>query len=283
MKVIGKGWVGLASMACAGVVFAATASSSVNLNTPGAKLVTKVINGQGAIVDTFPAVGGLTGFVVESTQGAGHNSGILYADPKGRFLVAGSVISAQGQDMTQVYTNEYINSKIAGPAYAEALQLNTFTSGSNNAPHKAIVIFDPNCIYCHLLYKELEPMIAEGQVQIRWLPVAFRDPSSPGKAAAMLNAGSDADASKLLGENEATFNDQTETGALAPIQPDASNPAVTEAFSKVAQNTQFFSKYSFQGTPTVFYKQTDGKVVMVPGFVQGQAFQAMLANMGASF
>lgn len=283
MKVIVKSWVGLVGMVCAGFLFAATTDATVNLNTPAAKLVTKVINGQGTIVDTFPAIGGLTGFVVESAQGAGHNSGILYADPKGRFLVAGSVISAQGQDMTQVYTNQYINNKIAGPAYAEALQLHTFTSGSNNAPHKAIVIFDPNCIYCHLLYKELEPLIAEGQVQIHWLPVAFRDPSSPGKAAALLNAGSDAEASKLLDENEATFNDQTETGALAPIQPDANNPAVTEAFSKVAQNTQFFSKYSFQGTPTIFYKQTDGKIVMVPGFVQGQAFQAMVAKMGASF
>ncbi len=69
------------------------------------------------------AVDGLTGFVIQSNQG-GSSSGILYADAKGQYLFAGSIINAQGQDLTQQYTNQYINSKIAGPAYAQALNLN---------------------------------------------------------------------------------------------------------------------------------------------------------------
>ncbi len=269
--------IGVAVAASSTVIFAATSS-----DTPASKLINKIIGAQGHIVQSFPAVDGLTGFVVQSNQG-GNNNGILYADVKGQYIFAGSIINAQGQDLTQQYTNEYINSKIAGPAYAQAMSLNYFTSGSDNAPHKAFVIIDPNCIFCHTLYQKVEPLIESGQLQVRWLPVAFRDPSSPGKAAAMLNAGSDVAAAKLLAQNEVNFNDQTESGSLTPIQPDSKDPAVTAAFNKVAQNTQFFSQSGFNGTPTILYKQTDGKVIMIPGLPQGQAFDAMLSNMGSTW
>lgn len=253
--------------------------NSVNLNTPAAKLVAKLMNGQGTIIDSFPAVNGFTGFVVQSSQSG--NNGIVYADKKGQYLFAGSIVNAQGQDMTQMYTNQYINSKIAGPAYAAAISMNYFTSGSDSAPHKAIVIIDPNCIFCHMMYKEFKPMIDSGQVQIRWIPVAFRDPTSPGKAAALLNAGPGA--AKLFDQNEQSFNDQTEEGGITPLQPNEQDAAITKAFAEVQQNTQFFSKFGFQGTPTVLFKQSDGKVVMVPGYVQGASFQSMVNSMGSSW
>ncbi len=254
-------------------------ATNVNLKTPAAQLVAKLMNGQGTIVESFPAVGGLTGFVVKSSQSG--NSGIVYADKKGTYLFAGSIVNAQGQDMTQMYTNQYVTSKIAGPAYEAALGMNTFTQGSDKAPHKAIVIFDPNCVYCHMLYQELKPLMDAGQVQIQWLPVAFRDPTSPGKSAALLNAGSGAAA--LLDQNEKSFNDQTEEGAITPLQPNDKDPAISKVFTEVQDNTQFFSKFGFQGTPTILYKQNDGKIIMVPGYVQGQAFQTMISNMGSSF
>ena len=277
MKKLSKVLMGLTIAATCTAVFAASSTE-----TPAAKLVNKIINGQGHVVQSFPAVDGMTGFVIQSNQGGG-SSGILYADAKGQYLFAGSIINAQGQDLTQQYTNQYINSKIAGPAYAQAITLNYFTSGSDSAPHKAIIIIDPNCIFCHNLYQEIEPLIDAGQLQVRWLPVAFRDPSSPGKAAAMLNAGSDAAADKLLAENEANFNTQTESGSLTPLQPDSKNATVTAAFDKVAQNTQFFSKAGFNGTPTILYKEKNGKIGMIPGLPQGKAFDAMIDSMGRSW
>ncbi len=277
MNKLAKVLLGLTIAASSTALFAATST-----DTPASKLVNKIIGTQGHVVQSFPAVDGMTGFVVQSNQG-GNSSGILYADAKGQYLFAGSIINAQGQDLTQQYTNEYINSKIAGPAYAQAMNLNYFTSGSDTAPHKAVVIMDPNCIFCHTLYQKIEPLIESGQLQVRWLPVAFRDPSSPGKAAAMLNAGSDAASDKLLAQNEANFDEQTESGSLTPLQPDSKNMAVTAAFSKVAQNTQFFSQSGFNGTPTILYKEKDGKVMMVPGLPQGKAFDAMMNSMGSTW
>ncbi len=77
----------------------------------------------------------------------------------------------------------------------------------DSAPHKAIIIIDPNCIFCHTLYQQVQTLIDAGQLQVRWLPVPFRDPSSPGKAAAILNAGSDAAADKLLQEYQLNRDD----------------------------------------------------------------------------
>lgn len=274
MKAVSK--IILATLMIAGIAFA---DNTVNLNTPAAKLVTKLVSGQGTITDSFPAVGGLTGFVIQSNQNG--SSGIVYADKKGQYLFAGSLVNAQGQDMTQIYTNQYINSKIAGPAYAAALNASYFVSGDDNAPHKAVIFIDPNCIYCHQLYAELKPLIDAGQVQIRWIPVAFRDQTSPGKAAALLNAGQGA--AKLFDQNEQSFNTQTEEGSITPLQPNPDNAAVTKAFTEVQQNTALFNKFGFQGTPTILFKQAKGQVVMVPGFVQGDAFQAMVNSMGPSW
>lgn len=244
------------------------------------KLVNKILSGQGTIQESFTAVDGFIGFVVQSTQG---NNGIVYADAKGQYLFVGSIINAQGQDLTQVYTNQYINSKIAGPAYQDAANTGYFNDGSDSAPHKAYMIIDPNCVFCHELYQQVKPLIDNGQLQVRWIPVAFRDPTSPGKAAALLNAGSDAAADKLLENNEQGFNDQTESGGLTPLAPNANDPAISAAFNKVTQNTAYFSKYGFQGTPTILYKQANGKVMMVPGMPKGQAFQDMINSMGSAW
>lgn len=264
--------------------FAATSTkapaSKSSATAAATKLVNKVLNGQGSIQQTFTAADGLIGFVVQSSQG---NNGIIYADPKGQYVFVGSIINAQGQDLTQAYTTQYISNKIAGPAYQDAATLAWFTDGSDSASHKAYMIFDPNCVYCHLLYQQVQPLIANGQLQVRWIPVAFRDPSSPGKAAAMLNAGSDAASDKLLKQNEDGFNDQSESGGLTPLAPNPNDSAVTAVFAKVTQNTAYFTKYGFQGTPTILFKQTDGKVVMIPGLPRDQAFQDMINSMGSSW
>lgn len=263
------------------VSIAEAKSSNKNVSTAAAtQLVNKVLSGQGNVQQSFPAANGLIGFVVQSSQG---NNGIIYADPKGQYVFVGSIINAQGQDLTQLYTNQYINSKIAGPAYQDAADTSYFTDGNDNAPHKAYVIIDPNCIFCHVLYQQIKPLIDNGQLQVRWIPVAFRDPTSPGKAAALLNAGSDAAADKLMQQNESSFNDQSESGGITPLAPNPNDANLTAAFNKVNQNTAYFSKYGFQGTPTILYKQGDGKVMMVPGMPRGQAFQDMINNMGASW
>ena len=272
--------ISLLSLPLAGVAAKTTASANPANVSAARKLVNKMLTGQGTIVESFSAVNNLIGFVVKSNQGG---NGIIYADKAGKYIFSGSIIDANGQDLTQVYTNQYINSKLAGPAYNEAASLSWFADGNDNAPHKAYIIFDPNCIFCHALYQQIQPLIAEGQVQVRWIPVAFRDPSSPGKAAAMLNAGSDAESSKLLAHNEANFNDQTETGSLTPLKPDANDKQVSAAFNKVAHNTAFFSKFGFQGTPTILYKQANGKVMMVPGLPRGQAFTNMINSMGSDW
>lgn len=52
------------------------------------------------------------------------------------------------------------------------------------------VFFDPNCPYCHRLFENLRPYLKKGQYQFRWVPVGILTTTSPGKAAAILQAES---------------------------------------------------------------------------------------------
>ena len=72
------------------------------------------------------------------------------------------------------------------------------------------VFIDPNCIYCHsYLDSTLFPLVKQGKLRVKILPVGFLHPSSLPKAWHLL-----ADGASALTKNEAGFNVQTESGAL---------------------------------------------------------------------
>ncbi|SCC92796.1 conserved hypothetical protein [Thiomonas sp. X19] len=50
------------------------------------------------------------------------------------------------------------------------------------------IFFDPNCPYCRQLYGDLRPFVGKDDLRLRWVPVAILAPSSPGKAAAILQS-----------------------------------------------------------------------------------------------
>ena len=54
---------------------------------------------------------------------------------------------------------------------------------------RVLVVFaDPNCPYCRELYRDLRPWVGHDGLTVRWVLVAFLQPSSLGKAAAVLQA-----------------------------------------------------------------------------------------------
>ena len=50
------------------------------------------------------------------------------------------------------------------------------------------IFFDPNCPYCHTLYRNLRPWVGKGGLQVRWIPVGILTSTSEAKAAAILQA-----------------------------------------------------------------------------------------------
>lgn len=259
------------AIAVPSLVFAAQPS------TPGAKLISNLTKGQVTAVKEFSAPLGLQGYVVQAPNG---QQTIMFTDKSGQYLIAGNIITASGQNLTEEYASKYINAHMAANAYQQIGETHWITDGKNSATHKLYVVWDPNCAYCHLLFKALRPMIDAGDVQVRWIPVAIR-PHSEGKTARILNAGSDSAAVALMKQDEQAFDMQTEQGGIQPLASDASG--ATKAFSETKTNTGFFIKNHFIGTPVILYKNAQGEPTMVPGYVGGARLKTLVDGASASW
>lgn len=130
-----------------------------------------------------------------------------------------------------------------------------FTEGSHGP--RLYVYFDPNCIYCHLLYQRLQPYVSGGQVRVAWIPVGFLKADSPGKAEAILAA---ADPRAAMERNERRFDRANEEGGIAPLAHPP-RPIV----QKVYNNTRLLAALGNLATPTLVFMDGDGVVHVVPG------------------
>ncbi|MBC8742044.1 thioredoxin fold domain-containing protein [Paraburkholderia sp. UCT31] len=114
---------------------------------------------------------------------------------------------------------------------------------------------DPNCIFCHPTWKALQPYEAAG-LQVRWVPVAFQQASSAGKAAALLESR---DPQAMLRHGESTNVEEKESIRIDPI------PVSVAAEAKIDANGKLMADMGFSGTPTVLYKDASGAYVALQG------------------
>jgi thiol:disulfide interchange protein DsbG len=78
-------------------------------------------------------------------------------------------------------------------------------------PMAISIFFDPNCIFCHAVWTRLNEVPDwRNKFTVTWIPVSFLKSSSIGKGASILKAGPSG-----IDSNEAGFDDETETGAIA--------------------------------------------------------------------
>ena len=71
--------------------------------------------------------------------------------------------------------------------FAQLEKADAVVEGARESRHLLYVFFDANCYYCHLTWKALQPYEAVG-LQVRWVPVAYQQPSSVGRAAAIMES-----------------------------------------------------------------------------------------------
>ena len=131
-------------------------------------------------------------------------------------------------------------------------------SGSN-VKSTLYVFTDPNCIYCHLVWKALQPYETVG-LQVHWIPMGFLKADSAGKAAALLEAK---DGAALLKELETHYSVKDESGGIAPL---AHVPAADQ--NKLDNNIKLFQDLGFDGTPTLVYQGSGGRWANVSGLPQ---------------
>ena len=135
--------------------------------------------------------------------------------------------------------------------FARLEKADVVEEGAKTATSVLYVFFDANCFYCHLTWKALQAYEKVG-LQVRWLPVAYQQPSSVGRAAAIMQA---ADRSAALRVNETGYDAARFDGGIRPM--DKVPGALVAQFQA---NTQLMRQFGAPGTPALVWKDRDGKV-----------------------
>lgn len=233
------------------------APSASQMDTKAAEvMLNKLTHNQVEIVQSFPSIANLQGFVVKSKDGQGSPS-IVYVDSNGRYAIVGALLTANGVNQSDADTQKYINASVAKNALVDTPSTAWIQDGKADAKHAMYVVADPNCIYCHKLYEMTRPAVQSGDLSIRWIWVGFLKESSAGIAKAILAAP---DPAAAMAQNEKQFNDSSESGGLAPLT--GTNAG---ADAKFAKNMAFLNKYQFPGTPILLFQGTDGNPVSLYG------------------
>jgi len=238
----------------AGVIFASTSFAETTASPAELALIKKVGQNHLSVLNTFPGPGNLHGFVL---QPEGGQPMIMYVDDKAEYAVYGTVISKDGDNLTEQDTEKYVKKYTALKIADNLAETTPITEGRDDAPYKMIVVADPNCSACNYSYNALKPFIDKGQLQVNWVLVYFVRPDSQAKAAAIMNAK---DPGKAMAENEAGFDMKTEEGGIKPLT-DIPKPILDE----LAGNMKFMHDTGISSTPTLIFYTKEGELKYISG------------------
>lgn len=151
---------------------------------------------------------------------------------------------------------QYASNPERGALFLELEKAEVVVEGAKDAKSVLYVFFDPNCFYCHLTWKALQPYEKAG-LQVRWVPVSYQKPSSVGRAAAIMQAP---DRAAALRENEVNYDKPHFDGGIKPMdKPQAHLTAQLQA------NTNLMRKFGVPATPLLVWKDNNGNVQIKPG------------------
>jgi thiol:disulfide interchange protein DsbG len=137
------------------------------------------------------------------------------------------------------------------PLFAQLEQARRIVEGAQKPATVLYVFFDPNCYYCNLTWKALQPYEKAG-LQVRWVPVAYQKESSAGMAAAMLLAR---DPAVALRENETRYKPKNYDGGIKPLSEVP--PGIAKALEA---NMNLMRRFGAQGTPALVWKDAKGNI-----------------------
>lgn len=131
-------------------------------------------------------------------------------------------------------------------------------------------LFDANCPACQLLYSNLRRFVRDGDITIRWVPVAIVNETSLGKAAAMLDAD---DPLAAFRRNEENYDSQSYSGAIEEQIP------APETELRLRRNTQLMSLLRVPVVPTMVFIDRDGETTIMQGALSPLALSKVIARV----
>lgn len=213
----------------------------------------EAMRGKGVeILDTFDAPGGLAGY---AAMYHGRPLAIYLTSDK-QHAIIGSLLDAQGEDLTSPVIDEKINrpqSKIIWEKLEK--ESHWVSEGSKNASTVVYAFTDPNCPYCKRFWNDAQPWVKSGKVELRHIPVGVLGEGSRKKAAYILAA-----------------KDQTAAlvGNESGKSPAKENAIADKQASQLDANLQLMTQVGASGTPAILYRDETGMLQLHPGAPQGE-------------
>lgn len=230
-----------------GAAFIHTAVAAV----PAPAVLTRVAGAGVKVVRQFPATSGLTGWVV--SQGPRYS--VVYTTADGKTLVAGTLIDEQGENLSAKHEERYLPKPDLTAAFAR-LDESAFVAEGAAKPTSVIYVFvDPNCPYCHLMWRAVQPYEKAG-LQVRWIPVATLGPTSMPKAIGVLAAADRTAAFRLMEQNHG------KPWKPDPGKTERSHPAIA---ASIRANGELMERFGIAGTPGIVWRDREGKVQVKSG------------------
>lgn len=253
----------------AGGVVPRTASADALAPDAATKIIARALHAYGnfQVLHTAPGPDGLTAALVSS----GKQEAIVWIAGNGAAVLLGRAVGPDGQDLSHqaaVAMGIAPKTLAASEVAAEVAKRQTILVGSKGPELTAFM--DPNCIWCHKLYKDAEPLIKAGKLRLRVLLVGIIKASSPAKAAAILAAK---DPAAALAEDEQKFDTANESGGIAPAKHVP--PAIASA---IDANGKLLAETGEPVTPTLLFKNHAGDWKILRGLPQG-GISVVLADM----
>jgi thiol:disulfide interchange protein DsbG len=250
----------IAASTAALVLLGATAAAPPQ-PAPPRPAALKALETQGlTIVGTFPAPGGLTAWAAY----AGQQPVALYAAPDGKHVIAGTMLDADGKDVTRAALEQAVRAPMAAGVWKQLEASRWIADGKPDAPRTVYMFTDPNCPYCNKFWSDARPWVDSGKVQIRHVLVGILTPTSEGKAAALL---SDRNPSTALaayeGSQAAATAKAIAAGHAKPLADGALKPLdkiPAAVAAQLAANEKLMASLRFEATPAFAWRDAAGKV-----------------------
>lgn len=221
------------------------------------KIVGQITNNKLSVMNAYP--GPSNNMEVLKVKNKSDNKEGLAWLFDNKYLVFGTIIAKNSENLNSEYVKKYkLGPKVLTPeeTYNKIKKLSTFTMGTKGPMIYEFV--DPNCIFCHITYEKEKSLINDGKLRVTFIPVGFlKGQNSVDKAALILQSK---DPAKLWEYNQKYFVKSTEFGGIK-IKGKINESSI----KKVYMNTLTLSETGELATPTIVYKEKNGKFVLSHG------------------
>ena len=171
-------------------------------------------------------------------------------------LVTAGVAASAAGNATAAQARAEERQRAATSMLADIRQATWIRDGKST--HVIYVFFDPNCPYCQKVFTMLRPWVERGEVEARWIPIGILMTTSPGKAAAMLEAKNPTEA---LYRNERGFSQESGNfggGEEEPVPRE-------ETLRHLNANLALLQRTGNQAVPSLLFRTKDGQANIILG------------------